>query len=71
MTGVQTCALPISANKQDGESFRGYVMRFKVEFFKSLTSDLAKPTELAPESYMDWGDDVAYSLQLGRGECAA
>jgi sulfite reductase beta subunit-like hemoprotein len=70
-TAVDRVLTHFSANKQDGESFRGYVMRFKVEFFKSLTSDLAKPTELAPESYMDWGDDVAYSLQLGRGECAA
>ena len=24
-----------------------------------------------PEIYQDWGDDMAYSLQLGRGECAA
>jgi hypothetical protein len=26
---------------------------------------------LFPEIYQDWGDDVAYSLELGRGECAA
>ena len=26
---------------------------------------------LSPEMYQDWGDDVAYSLELGRGECAA
>jgi hypothetical protein len=30
-----------------------------------------KPPELAPEMYNDWGDEEAYSLQLGRGECAA
>lgn len=59
------------ANRQQGESFRAYVLRFKVETFKKLTADLVKPSELTPEMYMDWGDDVAFSLQLGRGECAA
>jgi sulfite reductase beta subunit-like hemoprotein len=60
-----------SANYQEGETFRSYVMRFKVEFFKKLTADLVKPADLSPEMYMDWGDDEAYSLKLGRGECAA
>jgi sulfite reductase beta subunit-like hemoprotein len=59
------------ANRQPGESFRQYVMRHKVETFRALTSDLAKPAELFPEIYRDWGDDEAYSLQLGRGESAA
>lgn len=59
------------ANRIDGESFREYVMRFKVEFFRQATNDLAKPIEIEPELYQDWGDDTAFSLQLGRGECAA
>jgi sulfite reductase beta subunit-like hemoprotein len=59
------------ANRADGETFRAYVVRHRVEFFKQLTADLVKPAELAPEMYRDWGDDEAYSLQLGRGECAA
>jgi sulfite reductase beta subunit-like hemoprotein len=59
------------SNRQPGESFRQYVMRHKVETFRELTSDLAKPAELFPEIYQDWGDDEAFSLQLGRGECAA
>jgi sulfite reductase (NADPH) hemoprotein beta-component/sulfite reductase (ferredoxin) len=42
----------------------------KVETFRELTGDLAKPAELFPEIYQDWGDDEAFSLQLGRGECA-
>ena len=46
-------------------------MRHKVAFFKELTADLAKPTDLEPEMYQDWGDDTAFSLQLGRGECAS
>jgi sulfite reductase beta subunit-like hemoprotein len=58
-------------HRQDGESFRQYVLRHKVEVFRALTADLAKPAELYPELYQDWGDDEAFSLQLGRGECAA
>ena len=58
------------ANRAPAETFRQYVMRQKVETFRGLTSDLAKPAELFPEIYQDWGDDSAYSLQLGRGECA-
>jgi sulfite reductase beta subunit-like hemoprotein len=59
------------ANRQEGETFRQYVLRHKVETFRTLTNDLAKPAELFPEIYQDWGDDEAFSLQLGRGECAA
>jgi sulfite reductase beta subunit-like hemoprotein len=60
------------ANRQEGESFRAYVLRFKVETFKKLTADLVKPpADAPPEMYQDWGDDMAFSLQLGRGECAA
>ena len=58
-------------NHQADESFRAYVMRHKVAFFKELTADLVKPTNADPELYNDWGDDVAFSLKLGRGECAA
>lgn len=58
------------ANRVDGESFRQYVVRHKVETFRALTADLAKPSDLAPEMFLDWGDDTAFSLKLGRGECA-
>lgn len=59
------------AHRAPGETFRQYVTRHKVETFRSLTNDLAKPAESHPEIYRDWGDDSAFSLQLGRGECAA
>lgn len=68
---VQRVLEHYKANRQDGETFRQYVMRHKVEFFRSLTADLAKPAELFPEIYQDWGDDESFSLKLGRGECAA
>jgi sulfite reductase beta subunit-like hemoprotein len=59
------------AQRLPGETFRQYVMRHKVETFRQMTADLAKPAELFPELYQDWGDEQAFSLQLGRGECAA
>ncbi len=59
------------ANRADGESFRDYVLRHKVETFRELTADLARPAELEPEIYRDWGDEVPFSKQLGRGECAS
>jgi sulfite reductase beta subunit-like hemoprotein len=59
------------ANRQEGEAFRAYVMRHKAGFFKELTADLVKPPVDNPEMYMDWGDQEAFSLKLGRGECAA
>ncbi|HYZ87011.1 MAG TPA: nitrite/sulfite reductase [Bryobacteraceae bacterium] len=58
-------------NRNDGERFRDYVMRHKIDVFRSMTADLAKPAELFPEIYKDWGDEMEYSLQLGRGECAS
>lgn len=59
------------ANRQPDELFREYVQRFKVETFRAMTADLAKPIELDPDYYMDWGDNEQFSLQLGRAECAA
>ena len=59
-------------NHNEGETFRGYVLRHKIEFFKKeLLADLAKPTSLDSDMLKDWGDDENFSLQLGRGECAA
>jgi sulfite reductase beta subunit-like hemoprotein len=59
-------------NRLEDESFRAYVLRYKVETFRKLTADLVKPgPDPSAEMYQDWGDDIAFSLQLGRGECAA
>ncbi len=59
------------ANRQEGELFREYVLRFRIETFRNMVADLAKPMELEPDAYKDWGDEEAFSLQLGRAECAA
>lgn len=60
-----------AANRLPNERFRDYVLRHKVQTFKELTADLTKPPESDPEMFRDWGDDMDFSLQLGRGECAA
>jgi len=57
--------------RQPDERFRQFVLRLRIETFRELTAEFAKPAELFPEIYQDWGDDAAFSLQLGRGECAA
>jgi sulfite reductase beta subunit-like hemoprotein len=59
------------ANREDGETFREYVVRHKVEFFRAMVADVAKPVHATEDLLQDWGDDVGYSLQLGRGECAS
>ncbi len=59
------------ANRVEGESFRAYVLRYRVETFRALTADLVKPAEPTAEMYRDWGDEGDFSLKLGRGECAA
>ena len=70
-TAVQRVLEHYKTDRQTGETFRQYVTRNKVEFFRNMTSDLAKPAELFPEIYQDWGDDETFSLKLGRGECAS
>ena len=70
-TAVKRVLEHYAANRRAGETFRDYVLRHKVETFRLMTNDLAKPAETFPEMYQDWGDDVGYSLQLGRGECAS
>jgi sulfite reductase beta subunit-like hemoprotein len=70
-TAVQRVLDHYVANRRENEPFRDYVLRHKVETFRLMTNDLAKPAEAFPEMYRDWGDEMGYSLQLGRGECAS
>jgi sulfite reductase beta subunit-like hemoprotein len=70
-TAIDRILKHFGSHRVEGENFRQYVLRYKIETFKHMTADLAKPGELDSEMYQDWGDEVAYSLELGRGECAA
>ena len=68
---VQRVLAHYKQNRQEGETFRAYVLRHRVETFRQLLADIQKPPADVPEMFRDWGDEVDYSLQLGRGECAA
>jgi sulfite reductase beta subunit-like hemoprotein len=68
---VQRVLDHFKSDRSEAESFREYVTRNKVEFFRGILADLAKPASLDPDAFKDWGDETAFSLQLGRGECAS
>ena len=68
---VQRVLAHYQENRREGETFRNYVLRYKIEFFRSYLGDLAKPSDSDPDVYKDWGDTDDFSLKLGRGECAA
>ncbi|MDX2269930.1 MAG: nitrite/sulfite reductase [Bryobacter sp.] len=68
---VQRVLAHYQENRVEGETFREYVLRFRIETFRGLVADLVKPMDLEPDAYKDWGDDEKFSLQLGRAECAA
>jgi ferredoxin-nitrite reductase/sulfite reductase (ferredoxin) len=59
--------------RQNGESFPAYLDRVGAASFKPLLQDLQEvpPYEEAPEFYQDLGaEGEAFSVRLGRGECA-
>jgi sulfite reductase beta subunit-like hemoprotein len=68
---VERVLAHFTEHRLENETFRAYVLRHRVETFRKLTADLAKPAEYSPDMYKDWGDEIAFSLELGRGECAA
>ena len=60
------------AHRQDGEIFRQYVMRHKVEFFRALTAGFSQASRVVRGDLPGLGRRYrTTSLQLGRGECAA
>ncbi len=70
-TAVERVLAHYRENRREDETFRAYVLRHKVEFFRAHLADLAKPKDLGSDVLKDWGDTDAFSLKLGRGECAA
>jgi sulfite reductase (ferredoxin) len=62
-----------SAERQNGETFRGWVMRVGKKVIKEKLTDLtAVPTHEEDQSfYVDWHDAREYSIgDIGVGECA-
>ena len=62
------------AERQDGERFRGFVLRRGVAAFESLLEQFSQP---APrdrehiEEYVDWDRTGIYRLERGEGECSS
>ena len=62
-----------SAERQDGEGFRSWVMRVGKKTIKEKLSDLTEvpPYEVDQSFYVDWHDAREYSIgDIGVGECA-
>ena len=58
-------------DRQLTESFSAWVTRTPDEILKLRLQPFAEVTSSSEDIFMDWGDTEAYSLKLGRGECAA
>jgi sulfite reductase beta subunit-like hemoprotein len=59
--------------RQPGELFFDWIDLVGIPFFKDALKEfqiLPAPEE-DPQVYQDWGQDTAYSLQVGEAECAA
>lgn len=59
------------SERLSGEAFGDYVRRRGLDHFRRLTRELAVPAAFDAELFRDWGDEVDFSVKLGRGECAA
>jgi sulfite reductase beta subunit-like hemoprotein len=59
------------SGRQPGEVFRAWVERTPQEEIVARLRPFAETAENEQELFVDWGDTETYSLQLGRGECAA
>ena len=62
-----------SAERQDGEKFRGWVMRVGKKVIKEKLQDLTPVPAYAEDKsfYVDWHDSREYSIgDIGVGECA-
>ena len=59
--------------RQPDENFFDWIDRTGVAFFKGAFKDLQilPAPEEAPQMYQDWGQETAFALQVGEGECAA
>ena len=61
------------AERQNGETFRGWVERVGKKQIRALVEDLTQvpPYEIDPSYYSDWGDPREYTIgDMGVGECA-
>jgi sulfite reductase beta subunit-like hemoprotein len=61
------------AEKNDGESFYGWIDRTGLDRLKGIVAEFhdVGPLHKELDSYKDWGTDEVYQVIRGEGECAA
>jgi sulfite reductase (ferredoxin) len=57
-------------NSTDGEYFHDYFKRLGRNYFYQLIKRFADMTTVAPDEYIDWGQDRNFVLHTAVGECA-
>jgi len=59
--------------RQDGESFNDFLDRYGLEAVKIVLAPFTDlpPASEAPDHYLDYNSEEAFSVQTGPGECAA
>ena len=58
-------------DRQRGESFNSWVARTPDKAIVERLHPFTEVTKSIEDIFLDWGDTEAFSLKLGRGECAA
>jgi len=57
-------------NAYEGEYYHDYFKRQGDKYFYGLLKPLQDTVDLAPEFYVDWGEEHKFKLQTAVGECA-
>lgn len=57
-------------NAGEGEYYHEYFKRMGRNHFYALLKPLAELSTIAPEDYIDWGEEHKFKLQTAVGECA-
>ena len=57
-------------NKTEAEDFFGYYDRQTKDYFYQSLKHYSETDQLAPEDFIDWGNEVKYEKAIGIGECA-
>lgn len=59
------------AERLPEETFLAFVNRRAMADFKSLLGEFTQNILTDPELFQDWGEEAAYELKVGEGECAS
>lgn len=62
--------LDFEAARKPAEPFNDYYDRRGTDYFYQMLKDLSSTEDLLPADYIDWGNEQAYEVAIGVGECA-